>query len=258
MDKSVEFKIEDLHFAESPLWRYCAATHKGTVRKVNEDSWAYWPDFGVALLADGMGGHAAGDYASQKVSRCLNENVEQHSFAERLAWIEDNISQAHEEIRSFSYNALDGRTVGSTVVVWVEAYPICAVLWAGDSRLYRYRNGTFESLTRDHSQINEMLDRGLISAEEAQSRSGGNVITRAVGARKSIFLDTQFFDLSQKDEFLLCSDGLYNSVDEQLIKELLSSQQPIDKKACDLMNVALRKGARDNVTFVLIEPIRND
>jgi len=260
----LDFSLEDLVLGATDHWEFVSASHKGKVRSVNEDSCAIWPDQAMAMVADGMGGHAAGDFASQTLAQTLDTGALGTSFASRLNWIEDKIDQAHSEIREYSQSDCEGRTVGSTVVVWLEADPLVAVLWAGDSRLYRVqhpsvpshplREHDFECLTTDHSQLNEMLERGLITQEQANGKKGGNIITRAVGARQRVFLDSQIFELFNTDEFLLCSDGLYGALSAQEIRSHMVAPADTQTRAVQLMKSALDAGARDNVSFIIISP----
>jgi len=252
-DELEQFLESDLAVSRSNAWVFCAATHKGTVRQLNEDGWRYWPKRGLALVADGMGGHESGDVASTMLCESLDHAPSFTSLSERLNWIEDQVTVAHKRIRHYSKEHHDNKTVGSTLVVWVDASPLGSALWAGDSRLYRIRNRKLEMMTRDHSQLNEMIDRGLISAEEAQERKGGNVITRAVGARELLHMDTKLFEIRADDLFILCSDGLYNAVSDAHIEAICHGQGSIEQRSVTLMQQALNSGARDNVTFMLIE-----
>jgi serine/threonine protein phosphatase PrpC len=123
-------------------------------------------------------------------------------------------------------------------------------MWAGDSRLYRFRRGELKRISRDHSQVEEMLARGLISAEEAESHPSSNVITRAVGAGRDLFVDITAFDIEADDTFMLCSDGLYNEVAEEDIVTCLNMKH-VEQSTTTLLNYALSSGARDNVSVVV-------
>lgn len=251
--EQIQFKEEDLITSKSDRWVFCSASHKGTVRALNEDATKCWPERGLALLADGMGGHESGDVASGILCESLNQAPVFSNLSERLNWIEDQINIAHKKIRAYAKQHHGAKTVGSTLVIWVDASPLGSALWAGDSRLYRLRDAEFELLTRDHSQVNEMLDRGLISEDEADKKKGGNVITRAVGAREHLHMDTKLFEIRSTDRYLLCSDGLYNALSESAIAETISTNLAVRDRSVHLMNQALAAGARDNVSFTLIE-----
>lgn len=247
------FQAQDLHVSLSNNWVYCAATHQGRIRQINEDGFQCWPDRGLALIADGMGGHESGDVASSILCQSLDKAPVFSQLSERLNWIEDQVNNSHQKIRAFARQHHENKTVGSTLVIWVDAFPLGSALWAGDSRLYRIRDGALEKLTRDHSQLNEMVDRGLISEDEAKVKKGGNVITRAVGARETLRMDTKLFEIRPTDLFILCSDGLYNAIEDSRIARICTEQLPIEQRGVALMNAALDAGARDNVTFILIE-----
>ncbi len=254
------FDKTSLSLKFSKNWAYCAATDKGTVRKVNEDGWQCWAERGLALIADGMGGHESGDVASSILCESLDSAPLFSHLSERLNWIEDQVSTAHQKIRNYARHHHGNKTVGSTLVIWVDAMPLGSVLWAGDSRLYRYRPVSdhqyqFEQITRDHSQLNEMVDRGLLTEGEAQGKKGGNVITRAVGAKEHLHLETKLFEMKPTDRFLLCSDGLYNALPESELQTACFPVGTIEERSEALMNKALVAGARDNVTFIIIEPM---
>ena len=246
------FYFSDLDVKESERWVFCSATHKGTVRKINEDGFQCWPERGLALIADGMGGHESGDVASAILCESLHKAPLFTNLSDRLNWIEDQVNASHKKIRAYAKQNHGAKTVGSTLVIWVEASPLGSALWAGDSRLYRIRDGALEVLTRDHSQLNEMLDRGLISEAQAQGKKGGNVITRAVGAREHLHMETKLFEIRSTDLFILCSDGLNNAVPEKKIYEICSQEGSLQARSVKLMQLALESGARDNVTFMLI------
>ena len=247
-----DFNHSHLDVQESEKWVFCSASHKGTVRKINEDGFQCWPQRGLALVADGMGGHESGDVASAMLCESLDKAPLFTNLSDRLNWIEDQINQSHRKIRTYSKQHHDSKTVGSTLVVWVDASPLGSALWAGDSRLYRIRDGELEVMTRDHSQLNEMLDRGLITEKQAQGKKGGNVITRAVGAREHLHMETKLFEIRSTDLFVLCSDGLYNAVSEKEIYSVCSGGGNLQARSVSLMRLALQAGARDNVTFMLI------
>ena len=251
------FDSSNLTIKFSKQWAFCAATDKGMVRQVNEDGWQCWAERGLALVADGMGGHESGDVASAMLCESLDSAPVFSHLSERLNWIEDQVNKAHQKIRNYAKQHHGSKTVGSTLVIWVDAMPLGSVLWAGDSRLYRLRepNGALEQLTRDHSQLNEMVDRGLLTADQAQGKKGGNVITRAVGAKEQLHMETKLFEMKPTDAFLLCSDGLYNALPDEMLRQACMPGKTVEERAETLMNQALDAGARDNVTFILIESL---
>lgn len=227
-------------------------THTGTVRATNQDALLCRDDAGVWCVADGMGGHEAGELASQMIVEALAALSLPSALDERLDLIEDTIHQVHADIVDYARLNLDGRTMGSTVVVLALDQQIGACLWAGDSRLYRWRAGELTLLTEDHSQVNELLARGMLTPAEAVDYPDGHVITRAVGASQSIYMDAVVVVPEQGDRLLLCSDGLSGALDHSVMAELCG-EVPLARLAEALIERALAAGARDNVTAVVVE-----
>jgi protein phosphatase len=156
-------------------------------------------------------------------------------------------------MRAHADKEFAGRTMGSTVVVMIAGSGYGACVWAGDSRLYRLRDGQLESLSRDHSQVQRLVDAGVLSAEEAESHPNANVITRAVGGAAALVVDVVMFDVLPADRFLLCSDGLYNELSAADIAATLG-QGSVSECAQSLLGQAINNGARDNVSVIVLEP----
>lgn len=227
-------------------------THTGTVRASNQDALLRRDDAGVWCVADGMGGHESGELASQMIVAALDALTLPAALEERLDLIEDTLHQVHADIVDYARLHLDGRTMGSTVVVLALDERIGACLWAGDSRLYRWRAGELVLLTEDHSQVNELLARGMLTPEEAADYPDGHVITRAVGASQSIYMDAVVVMPEAGDRLLLCSDGLTGALDEAVIAQVCA-EMPLAQVTDELIARALTAGARDNVTAVVVE-----
>lgn len=227
-----------------------AASHPGKVRTHNEDCYLARPRSGVWLVADGMGGHKAGDFASRTI-------------VEQLAWIGlplsaldlkarfiERLQSAHDEIRAHS-EKLNGATVGATVAALLAYGKDFACIWSGDSRIYLLRDGTLHQMTSDHNEVNELLKMGTITADEAANWPRKNVITRAIGVFEDPQTDEVYGELQAGDVFLLCSDGLTGHVADLEIAEMLMSRGAQD--ACnDLIALTLERGARDNVTVIVV------
>jgi len=227
-------------------------THPGSVREVNEDSILSRSDSGLWAVADGMGGYEAGDLASSMLVDALNDITFTEKFSDDINRIEETVIDVNQMILDHSEKVLDGRVFGSTVVIAFMQDTIGFVLWAGDSRLYRLRSNLLTRVTKDHSQLQEMLDSNLLLPEEIEDYPEQNVITRAVGAEQNLMLDMQAFEIEEDDKFLLCSDGLYNAIDEKDIQSILNSGS-IKLNTEQLINRALENGASDNVSFILIQ-----
>ncbi len=228
--------------------RSSAATHPGAVRPRNEDALVDRAEAGLWAVADGAGGHGAGDVASQAIAAALNAIPPGLSAAELLAQVRLRLSAVHAELQQEAAQRGPGRLIASTVVVMLARGGHFALLWAGDSRGYVLREGALQRLTHDHSLVQEMVDKGEIAAEEAESHPQSNVITRAVGAHGELQLDKISGRVAPGDRFLLCSDGLFKTMAEEEIAAMLA-QLPA---AEPIIAAAVERGARDNVTAVVV------
>lgn len=233
-------------------WRSSAATHCGAVRTMNEDAYLSRNEDGLWVVADGMGGHDAGEVASEMITATLARVDIAQPLPDVVDALEDNLLDVHQKIRAYSRTHCEGRIVGSTVVSLLVRESVGVCLWAGDSRLYRFRNHRLQRVSEDHSQVNEMLARGMITPEEARHHPASNVITRAVGASETLYVDVTLVELRKGDVYLLCSDGLYGALSEGKIVHHLRNA---DVDACTraLIEDALKAGARDNVTVVTVQ-----
>lgn len=222
------------------------------VREMNEDSILCLPKSHLWVVADGMGGYEAGNIASNMVVKSLESLLPTQSLNDLVNSVEDRLIDVNNRIQEYADIMLDGRTLGSTVVSLIIKGRVGICLWAGDSRLYRFRNKNLVQLSRDHSQVEEQIQNGVLTAEQARHHPDSNVITRAVGASEEIYIDINVFSTQLGDIFLLCSDGLYNQVEESQMAEILTSL-PIDAAVETLIQQALDNGADDNVSIVLVK-----
>lgn len=224
-------------------------THTGCVRDHNEDRFLTAPEAGMWVVADGMGGHHGGDLASGAIVTHLGSIGRAVSAPDLQARFVDRISRANDEIQAIS--RANGATVGSTVVALLTFEHHFAVVWSGDSRVYMIRNGQLLQVSRDHTEAQELLDRGAISAEEAANWPRKNVITRAIGAASEPSLEQRYGTLQHHDIFILCSDGLTGHVEDDEILQMVQATPP--EKACQaLVDLTLSRGATDNVTVVVV------
>ena len=230
-------------------WTSAACTDVGLVRSRNEDAWLAQPERGLWAVADGMGGHAFGDVASNKVTNALAAMAAPQDMAQFAAAASDAMARVNHELRAEAI-ARSVPVMGSTVVIMLACGTEIACLWAGDSRIYLYRKSRLQQLTRDHSQAEELRARG-IAPDSAAAAPGANMITRAVGATDALELELAALQARDGDMFLLCSDGLSNAVDEPAIMAALA---PGDcaRAAQDLLEQALANGGRDNITAVVV------
>jgi protein phosphatase len=228
-----------------------AATHVGSVRRHNEDNFILATQRGFWAVADGMGGHEAGDVASRVVIEELDAIIKPSTAAELLASCEASMTVANSRLKKLS-DERDGATVGTTVAVLLAFDTFYAGVWSGDSRIYRIRRKSIEQITLDHSEIQELVSEGKLNAEEARSWPRKNVITRAIGVRDNPELEMTSGTLEPGDIFVLCTDGLTAHVEDSEILEFASRHHP--QEASDLLvALTLERGAVDNVTVVAVQ-----
>ncbi|RKP53337.1 PP2C family protein-serine/threonine phosphatase [Pararobbsia silviterrae] len=231
-------------------WTSAARTDVGLVREVNEDACLDRPEHGLWAVADGMGGHAVGDVASRLVVDTLGAIEPAADLVRGVADARTRLIEANHLLR-IEAAARQVQRIGCTVVVLIARERQCAFLWAGDSRIYRCRQGRLQLLTRDHSQVEQMKSRGQLTDEQALHHPALHLITRAVGATDRLDLDESVVDVADGDIFLLCSDGLSNELRAQEILETLAR---LDCRAASetLVDLALERGGRDNISAVVV------
>lgn len=249
---------------------FSARTDVGRVRKANEDSVSALSP--VFLVADGMGGHAHGDIASQTVVRVFDEHIERDlpSTPERIL---DAIHSSNDAVRDLSAIEDYGTAVSGTTlagVAFVHAGDDVGYYWmafnVGDSRVYTWDGSVLAQLSVDHSAVQEMVDAGLISTEDAEKHPERNVITRAIGGDEYVDADVWLLPADGRQRFLVCSDGLSKELDSAEITRILLQQaedEPADDEQTDgepestvadrLVNAALEHGGHDNVSVVYVD-----
>lgn len=231
--------------------RYSVQTHVGHKRKVNEDSVLALPELNIWLISDGMGGHAAGDYASRLIADMAAGIAPDLAPADRMQALRDTIQDAHRAIRrEASDRGVD--VMGATVVGLLLADGHFAALWAGDSRLYRFRNGEIEMLTTDHSVVAALVESGQLTWDEAEHHPQSNAITRAVGVGDDLELEKIRGQTEPGDRFLLCSDGLTKYATFDMLRRALATQ-PIEVICDHLIQMALAGGGADNITAAVVD-----
>lgn len=241
-----------LNIAHSLRWNSYAISNTGRVRRHNEDSMLDRPEIGLWAVADGMGGHAKGDVASQMIVESLKGIDDITSLPRLIDEIEDNIIAVNKTLVEKARESVKKVTIGSTVVIFLTYDKYCVYIWAGDSRLYRLRGNKLQQVTTDHSQVEQYVEQGLISREEAIKHPHGNMITRAVGATDELFLDMDMQEMLPGDRYLLCSDGLTKHIPDMEIEQFLGKGNT--QECCtQLINTTLERGAVDNVTAIIID-----
>ncbi|MBB5421059.1 protein phosphatase [Paraburkholderia atlantica] len=232
-------------------WTSSARSDTGRVREINEDACLNEPEAGRWAVADGMGGHAVGDVASRTVIDALTQLAAPQGLRMLIADVRARLQFANRQLRDEAARRQVQR-IGSTVVVLLACDRFCGYVWAGDSRIYLYRDGQLRQLTRDHSQVEELRSLGVITDEEARNHPAQHMITRAVGATDLLELDDDAIEVADGDVFLLCSDGLSNELSDDEIAGVLTSAER--ENACgELVDLALARGGRDNITAVVVE-----
>jgi protein phosphatase len=230
-------------------WTSASRSHAGRVRTVNEDAWLEHPQSGAWAVADGMGGHALGEFASRLVVRMLTDLPHADPLELIVAIARERLLQANARLRAEAERR-GVPVIGTTIAALLAAGRRCTALWAGDSRIYLYRAGRLRQLTRDHSQIEAVRALHPAAAADTLDRPPPNVITRALGGADTLELDDVSVDIIDGDVFLLCSDGLSNEVSESAIEQALLPGNC--RRACDtLVEQALARGGRDNITAVV-------
>ena len=226
-----------------------ALTHEGRVRTNNEDAYCERTREGLWVVADGMGGHEHGEWASAAIADALTTVVIPQDFDEACEAVADGIHGANRRI--WRQAEQRGQQMGSTVVALFVRDRRFAILWVGDSRAYLVRNSQIHQLSRDHTQVQEMLDRGLLSEADAADHPMGHVLARAVGVRDEVEVDVVQDEIEPGDIFLLCSDGLTGQVEDFEIGEMLNLNEP-EPATRKLVDLTLERGAPDNVTIIAV------
>ncbi len=236
---------------------YASLTHKGLVRNHNEDFLAYFDSLNghVFVLCDGMGGHSAGDVAAEMATEAVGRYFNAKYYKNPFKAVENSIEFANQEVvmHALGNDYLYG--MGTTIVVVLIRDDRVFYGHAGDSRLYLFKNQQLKQLTKDHSYIQTLLDKGLISEEEAAEHPRRNEITRAVGLSYDFKpeVSSKAYIPEENDVLMLCSDGLTNMVNDKEISTILNSKYKINEKASKLIKTAKGKGGIDNISVQIIK-----
>ena len=227
-------------------------TDVGLRRKVNEDSLLARTERGLFAVADGMGGHEAGDVASAMVVDALRKLPIMYDLDQLVESAIDALHHVNRELIELAHSEDRTRTIGTTVVGLAIAEGQFRCFWAGDSRAYRLRDGQIRRISRDHSLVQDLVDAGMLKPEDAEKHESANIITRAVGVAEELQVDSSTGEAEPGDLFLLASDGLTRLVDDQELLAELISTNPEDA-ADNLIDMVLARGAPDNVSIVIAQ-----
>ncbi len=230
-----------------------AATHPGARRTHNEDSFVDRPELGLWAVADGAGGHEAGEVAAVMIAEALSQIPAGLPAGALLSEVRSRIAGSHRELRAEATRRGPRAIIAATVVVLLARDDHFACLWAGDARAYLLRGGILSQVTHDHSLVQELVDTGAITAAEAEHHPRANVVTRAVGADlEELELDKSTGTLQGGDRLLLCSDGVSKCLAEQEIRTLLGAPEGVPPTEL-LLAAALAHEASDNITAIAVE-----
>lgn len=239
-------------------------TDIGQIRSGNEDSFAVRSDLGLFMVADGMGGAAAGEVAS----RMLVEEVEAAVDDGATTWPMDTgvaapesgarrllsgIHRANQRINTLAARRARMRGMGTTFVGLLLLKRSAMIAHVGDSRVYRLRDGVLEPLTHDHSLVNDLVLRGFLSPEDARTSPRRHVIMRAVGVQPTVQVDTKIIDVKPGDVFLLCSDGLHGEIEDEEIRKILVEHPEPQRAVARLIESANERGGADNITALVVK-----
>lgn len=238
---------EDIH----PVYSAAALTHAGLVRSNNQDAFVPRTADGIWAVADGMGGHRDGDVASRMVCAAIEAMPKGETLDERVEEMQRRMSEVNSRLHAAALRPVDPVQSGSTVVAMLTQRTACAILWAGDSRVYRLRHERLVQLTRDHTWAAQMLPE-LDPAYSEFAEEADHAITRAVGGEATLELEVRRERVQLGDRYLLCSDGLTHELTAEQITVALARG---DARECAqvLLDVTLQAGARDNVTIIVVD-----
>lgn len=228
-----------------------AMTHRGMIRDHNEDNYIALPDTGIWAVADGMGGHEAGDIASRLIVEEIESVGVPVSAQDQRARFSERLKRANQRILSHAHER-QLATVGSTLAALLIHGRELACIWAGDSRVYLLRKGLLRRLTTDHSEVARLVATGTMTEEEARNSPARNVINRAIGIQMQPNTETVTGFVEEGDTFLICSDGLTEHNSDEDLRFLLSQPDPAPQISERLIQQTLARGARDNVTAIVL------
>ncbi len=243
------------------IYKFCAKTDTGRSRDNNEDSVAVDEETRLAVLADGMGGYNAGEIASgmatafikSEMSRWLTEVGGTARAKEVRRAMEICVDSANLSIFNAANSNSNYSGMGTTLVVGVFRDDVLVLGHIGDSRCYRWRAGKLEQISRDHSLLQEQIDAGLVTLEQAQHSNIKNLVTRALGVEEIVLLEVNEYPVELGDFYLMCSDGLSDMVQDAAIAKILGAEGGLEQKVQLLVDAANDNGGRDNISVLMVE-----
>ncbi|MFO1445853.1 Stp1/IreP family PP2C-type Ser/Thr phosphatase [Bacillus sp. Bva_UNVM-123] len=235
-------------------------TDRGKIRQHNEDNGGIFINQSgqrLAIVADGMGGHRAGDVASEMALSNLQKRWEAttnlQTADEAEEWLKSNVEQTNSILFEHSKTVSECEGMGTTIVGAICTERFVSILNVGDSRCYILNENGFQQLTDDHSLVNELVRSGQISKEDAEHHPMKNVVLRALGTEETVNVDVKTIIFEEDDKLLLCSDGLSNKVSETEMKDILTNAHSLSDKATEFIEMANNRGGEDNITLIILE-----
>lgn len=235
-------------------------TDRGKIRLHNEDNGGIFinPDGQrLAIVADGMGGHRAGDVASDMTIKHIKNLWEQspriHTPEEAEKWLKKAVAEVNVQLFQHSVSNSECEGMGTTIVSAICTDLFATVVNIGDSRCYLLNESGFKQLTEDHSLVNELVRSGQISREDAEHHPRKNVLLRALGTEENVEMDLKTITFEEGDALLLCSDGLSNKVSQDEMESIIKNELPLEEKAAEFISRANQYGGEDNITLAIVE-----
>lgn len=240
---------------------YAAISDKGIIREQNEDSWNIVLDLNgnprAFIVADGMGGHRAGDVASRMAVEIISEEIsrfiESSNTGSSLFMVfERAVYKANDEIYRYSLECLDGASIGTTLTAGIIEGNLFTIAHIGDSRFYIVRDGKIKKLTRDHSFVEELVEKGVLAQEEANNHPLRHQITRALGYEEQIQIDFYKIEVKKQDTYLFCTDGLTMKMSSLELLSILLQEKTLDEILKSMVELANERGGDDNITAIAV------
>ncbi len=240
---------------------YAALSDKGIIREQNEDFWNIVLDNKgnpiAFIIADGMGGHKAGDVASRMAVEIISQEIyrgfEAINSSTTIGFLEKAVNLANDEIYKYALLNLNGTGIGTTLTLGLIHSGKITIAHIGDSRFYLIRGGTIQSMTRDHSFVGELVEKGVLDQEEARNHPLRNQITRALGYEKNIEIDFYNIDVKKGDMYLFCTDGLTVKVSSDELLTMLEQEKDLNVILKNMVELANQRGGDDNITAIIVK-----
>ena len=240
---------------------YAALSDKGIIREQNEDFWNIVLDNKgnpiAFIIADGMGGHKAGDVASRMAVEIISQEIyrgfEAINSSTTIGFLEKAVNLANDEIYKYALLNLNGTGIGTTLTLGLIHSGKITIAHIGDSRFYLIRGGTIQSMTRDHSFVGELVEKGVLDQEEARNHPLRNQITRALGYEKNIEIDFYNIDVKKGDIYLFCTDGLTVKVSSDELLTMLEQEKDLNVILKNMVELANQRGGDDNITAIIVK-----